>query len=130
MNFKQDYQFYPRDDVLADDPILTGVLNLPELSHLRKWYNRQPNFELVEETPDGFYETIQILLNDVAYATEDTGLSDELDDAVIIGNDGGDLLYLYVFNKNYKTGIYRIDDVLNVEDMEFVSDTLDNWLLK
>lgn len=129
MNFKQEYKFYPINRQLSDDADLTNVLNMPELSHLKEWYVRQPDFELVKDTPDGGYETIQILLNDVAYAIEDTGLSDELDDAFIIGNDGGDNLYVYIFNKNYKTGIYRIDDVLNVEDMEFVSDTLDNWLL-
>lgn len=130
MNFKQDYQFYPINRQLSDDANLTNVLNMPELVHLKEWYGIQPDFELVKDTPDGFYETIQILLSNLVYATEDTGLSDELDDAFVIGNDGGDNLYLYVFNKNFKTGIYKIDDVLNVDSMVFVADTLDDWLLK
>lgn len=129
MNFKQEYKFYPIHRQLSDDTNLTNVLNMPELVHLKEWYGIQPDFELVKDLPDGGYETVQILLNDIVYATEYTGLADELADAVIIGNDGGDLLYLYVFNKNYKPGIYIIDDVLDVEDMGFVSDTLDNWLL-
>lgn len=130
MNFKSEYEFHVLNRKLDDDKELLALLNTDVFDNIRKWYKTYPDFDLVAKHADGSYDLIEILLNDIVFATKDRNLSDDLKNAVIIGNDGGDDLFLFVWNTAFKTGIYRIDDTLDVANMEYLATSLDSWLLE
>lgn len=129
MKLQKKYKFYLRH-VDFDSDIDTFFKNNKELSIFKKWYRYMPDFEAVYLDKDGYQKIIDISLDNVIYRLTEIPVSSLIKNAFVIGDDAGDSLYIYIYNNSdYASGIYLIDDTLDISSLSYVSPSMDDLFL-
>lgn len=130
MKFKKMYKIYEK--IVEQDINLESFFQSdPMLELFVKWYNEFPNFEAEYTNSQGYTDSINIELGSVLYNMTEIPIAQYIKNAFVVGNDNGDNLYVFIYsNPNYKSGIYRIDDTLDLSSLTYISDSLDDLFLE
>lgn len=130
MKFKKMYKIYEK--IVEQDINLESFFESDQmLESFVKWYNELPDFEAEYTNSEGYTDSINIELGSVLYNMTEIPIAQYIKNAFVIGNDNGDNLYVFIYsNPNYKSGIYRIDDTLDLSSLTYISDSLDDLFLE
>lgn len=130
MKLKKMYKIYEKT-VKQDISLESFFQSDPILESFVKWYNESPNFEAEYTNHEGYTDSINIELDSVLYNLTEIPIAQYIKNAFVIGNDNGDNLYVFIYsNLNYKSGIYRIDDTLDLSSLTYISNSLDDLFLE
>lgn len=129
MKFKKMYKIH-RKTIEQDIDLESFFQSDPMLRSFVKWYNEFPDFEAEYISELGYTNVINIELSSVLYNMTEIPVSQYIKNAFVIGNDTGDSLYIFIYsNSDYKSGIYKIDDTLDLSSLEYISDSLNELFL-